>query len=250
MELDLSTFLLEVFNFLVLVWILHRFLYRPVLAAIERRKAAVAKTLADAGSKEEQARALEAKYQRRLSDWAAEKEQLLAKLQDEIAGQRAQLTAALQTEIDRQRGKEQILAARRMDDARRQAESEGTAQAVRFASRLLERVATQDVEDKLVQMVIEDLPRLSAERLDALRSAGRDGGHKHTVASAYPLPPARQSEVAAVLEEIAKCNLAVGFVQDPELIAGLRIDIGPWVLQANVREELAFFRERVNDGRQ
>ena len=37
MQLDLTSFLLELVNFAVLVWILHRFLYKPVLAAIDRR---------------------------------------------------------------------------------------------------------------------------------------------------------------------------------------------------------------------
>ena len=38
MALDWSTLALEAVNFLILVWLLQRFLYRPVLAAIDRRR--------------------------------------------------------------------------------------------------------------------------------------------------------------------------------------------------------------------
>ena len=48
MELSWSTFILEAINFLVLVWILKRFLYKPVLDVIERRKAGIEKIQADA----------------------------------------------------------------------------------------------------------------------------------------------------------------------------------------------------------
>ena len=40
MQIDWTTFALEIINFLVLVWILKRFLYRPVLDTLARRRAA------------------------------------------------------------------------------------------------------------------------------------------------------------------------------------------------------------------
>ena len=48
MELDWTTFILELVNFVVLVWILNRFLYRPVMNVIDQRKAAIQRTLAEA----------------------------------------------------------------------------------------------------------------------------------------------------------------------------------------------------------
>ena len=46
MQLDWSTFILEILNFLILVWILKRFLYKPILTMIAERKAAIEQTLA------------------------------------------------------------------------------------------------------------------------------------------------------------------------------------------------------------
>ena len=39
------------------------------------------------------------------------------------------------------------------------------------------------------------------------------------------------------------------FEPDPELIAGLRISVGPWVLRCNVRDELNFFAQAHHAGR-
>ena len=41
MEFNWTTFSFEIINFLILVWILQRFLYKPVTNAIARRKAAI-----------------------------------------------------------------------------------------------------------------------------------------------------------------------------------------------------------------
>jgi F-type H+-transporting ATPase subunit b len=67
MELNWSTFVLEIINFLVLVWILQRLLYKPVLAVIARRRAGIEKTLADAKHLQAEAERLKAQYESRLA---------------------------------------------------------------------------------------------------------------------------------------------------------------------------------------
>ena len=66
MEVDWTTFALEIINFLILVWILKRFFYHPVLDVIARRRAGIEKEMADAKAVEEKARVLEQQYENRL----------------------------------------------------------------------------------------------------------------------------------------------------------------------------------------
>ncbi|MGA8005319.1 MAG: ATP synthase F0 subunit B, partial [Burkholderiales bacterium] len=73
MQLDLTSFVLELINFAVLVWILHRFLYKPVLAAIDRRRAAVEKSLAQAKTARDEAAALKDQVEERLASWERER---------------------------------------------------------------------------------------------------------------------------------------------------------------------------------
>ena len=105
MELNWSTFILEIVNFLILIWILKRFLYRPVLEIIARRRERVEKTLADAEAINAEAHALQEKYQSRLADWETEKNEARESLQREIAAERAQRLKQLQSELDKEREK-------------------------------------------------------------------------------------------------------------------------------------------------
>ena len=50
MELDWTTFILELINFLVLIWLLNRFLYKPVMKVIAQRKTTIQKTQANTRS--------------------------------------------------------------------------------------------------------------------------------------------------------------------------------------------------------
>ena len=77
MELDWTTFVLELFNFVVLIWILKRFLYQPVLDVIERRRLNIENTLAEADNRQREANALREQYEQRLADWEQDHDQLI-----------------------------------------------------------------------------------------------------------------------------------------------------------------------------
>ena len=75
MELNWSTFLLEIINFLVLVWILKHFLYKPILDVIARRRAGIEDRLAKAQQLHDEANTLKTEYENRLVDWEHERQQ-------------------------------------------------------------------------------------------------------------------------------------------------------------------------------
>jgi F-type H+-transporting ATPase subunit b len=250
-QLNWSTFLLEIVNFLVLVWILKRFLYKPVLAAIARRKAAIDKTLSDADAKHRQALALELQYQSRLADWEHEKEGLRAALSEELRVQRERLTADLQKALEQEREKERVLAERRLAELKDRAAEQGVAMGVQFTARLLQRIASAELERQLFALVLEDLPRLTPVQLQALQEACRDPRRAVKIASAFPLAEAQRSQLVQALREATHQNVAAAFELDSSLVAGLRISAGPWIVRANVCDELQFFTEMVkHDARQ
>jgi F-type H+-transporting ATPase subunit b len=247
-ELSWPTFFLEIINFLVLVWILKRFLYKPVLEAIAQRKAAIEKSLTDANAKEAGARALAEQYQNRLAEWDREKEKLRAQVAEEISAQRVQMMAALENSLKQEREKARVLEERRLSDLQSKVEEEGRAKGVQFTARLLARAASSELEARLVSLALEDLPLLSEEQIEALRSVSQQPGLHVKVTSAFPLSAPQRGVIAQKLKDVTQESVAVEFNQDNGLLAGLRISVGPWVLRANLEDELKFFAEAVHHG--
>jgi F-type H+-transporting ATPase subunit b len=240
-ELNWLTFFLQIVNFLVLVWILKRFLYKPVLEAIAQRKAVIDKTLSDATARQADAQALERQYQNRLADWESEKEKLHVEVAEQINAQRAQMMAQLENALKQEREKARVLEERRQNELRNRAEEAGIAKGVQFTGRLLARAASPELESKLVSLTLEDLPRLSADQLQGLRSVCQQAGLQVKVTSAFPLTPAQRGVILEKLKEVTQDRIAVEFNEERRLLAGLRISIGPWVLRANLEDELEFF---------
>jgi F-type H+-transporting ATPase subunit b len=247
-ELNWTTFFLEIINFLVLVWILKRFLYKPVLEAISQRKAVIDKTLADAKGKEAEAQTFVQQYQNRLADWEGEKAKLRAAVAEEISAQRAQQMAALDNALKQERERVRVLEDRRLNELQNKSEEAGIAKGVQFTARLLARAASPELEARLVALALEDLPRLPAEQLQELRSVCRQPGTQIKISSAFPLAAPQRSLILQKLKEVTQDSVAVEFNEDDRLLAGLRISVGPWVLRANLEDELEFFAGEVRNG--
>jgi F-type H+-transporting ATPase subunit b len=246
--LSWPTFILEIVNFLVLVWILKRFLYRPILQAIEERKARIDKTLADAKARQNEAEALEQQFQKRLADWEDEKQRLRAEVTQEIAARRTQLLAALDDSLKQERDKARVLEERRLSDLRNNAEAAGIEAGLQFTARLLDRASGPALEAKLIDLALEDMRDLPAEQIERLRSACRGTTFPVKVTSAYGIGADQRGAIEQAIETLTD-GAAIEFAEDSHLRAGLRISIGPWVLRANLVDELEFFGHQVNHER-
>jgi F-type H+-transporting ATPase subunit b len=244
MGLDWSTFLLELINFLILLWILKRFLYAPVKGAIEARRKLVESVLADANARRDEAERMHQDYEAHRAAWEQERAETCAALDQELAAERARRIDVLQAELQDQRDKAAILDERRGREAERRNQEAALALAAGFGSRLLARLADPALEARLVEMVIEDLPSLSQGHREALAATAGTEPANVRVQSAFPLGDNQRAALEAALSQVAgRDDLRYDFDQAPDLIAGLRIDAGPLVMRANLRDELHFFAE-------
>lgn len=243
MELDWTTVALEVVNFLVLVWLLKRFFYRPVLEVIEKRRAASEKIVTDAEGLRREGEALKAEYTLRLAEADQEREKALARLDEEIAGQRAKRLEAVEVEVKADRARRQMLEERDRAAQSAALEQQAVAIAGRFASRFLDRLAGPELEGQLVDLALAELSDDTAEKLAALRAVLQAQDVCVRVLTAFPLEPARRQALSAALNQLAGRALNPEFGEDATLKAGLCLSAGSWTLQANLRDELAFFAE-------
>jgi F-type H+-transporting ATPase subunit b len=241
-EFDWTTFILEIINFLVLVWILKRFLYQPVLNVIDKRRAGIEKLLADAQQIEAEAKRAKQQNEQQLADWEKEKKSAQTQLMTELVEIRESKMAALEASISGEAGRRRVLDERRRREYKRMAEEKGIAQGAEFSTKLLSRLASPELEAKLFGLLLEDLHQLRIEDKNAVKEAATEVGLKINVQSVFPLDKNKQDTLSSALAEVTGRKLTVEYSINPELISGYQVDIGPWVLHANLRDELKFFR--------
>lgn len=237
MHIDWWTFALQTINFLILVWLLQRFLYRPVVAVIARRRDEIQRLVADAdrekAAAEEQKRQLEGAR----AGMANERDRLLTEAREQAMKEKEHDLAAARAEADK------IIA-----DARAKLEAERQAakghlqvQAVRLgvalAQRLLGQTRPADPIDPFFGRTLAAIDRLPAEERGRLaRQAATDG---LVLASAVPLSQATRKDCAARLELVFGPDMKLDFVVEPALLAGIELRLPNLVMGDNWRDSLA-----------
>ena len=192
MTLDLTTFILQILNFLVLLWLLHRFVYAPLRAAIAQRQADAA---AAAAAFQEKCSALEADKAALKQQWDsvdAAKRAADTALTESIAVERTARLAALEKELAAAR--EQGLARIEMQLAGRMAESgQQLQQQVDAALRAhLQRLACPALEAVLLDQFTTDVEQLDASTRTALQQL--DWADDVTIDTVFPVSDAQKNQ--------------------------------------------------------
>ena len=113
----------------------------------------------------------------------------------------------------------------------------------RFAARLLVRLASAELEAKLVEVVLEDLRRIPDEKRQAIRTACAKADGPAIVTSAYLLSQSQRTSLLEAIQSLLGQSISCEWREDGGLMAGIRLSLGPWVLGANLQDELKAFSE-------
>jgi F-type H+-transporting ATPase subunit b len=239
-ELSWTTFILEAINFLVLVWLLKRLFYAPVKRAITARRAAVQKTLEDAEKARREAGDLKSRYEGRLQEWEQEKERQREEFRNELNDERTRQLKLIETSLKMEREKAEAREQKQAAERRANEEKQAIHQALQFTSRLLGDLASQELEERIVDLTVQHIASGTAGLPTSL---GPQSGSSPavTVRSAYPLTEPRRSAPTATLKRRLGDNLPITFNIDQRLLAGVEIAIESYVLRANLRDELEYF---------
>jgi F-type H+-transporting ATPase subunit b len=237
-----STFFIQILNFVVLIWILTRFLYQPVTRAIAGRQKEIREELQQADEVKQHSEALSRQYEDRLKDWEREKAQLKAAFDKELNDERIQRESQLRASLEREREQAEAAARVREREAARRLQREAAQNAAQFCARLLSRVASPELEGMIVDAAIADMQSFSADQRASL-SRALDGRPEVVVTTRYPLDEARRAALADALTTYLSRAPHPRFEQNDALVAGLRVDLGTMRLEGNLAGELQWFSQ-------
>ncbi len=241
MEFNVSTFFLEIINFLILIWILQRLFYKPLLEVIDKRKRYIDQSLADAKKLHQEAEDLRRLYENREMLWEQEKKAALSALNQQMESERSALMERLRVELDQERQKAQVTLTRQQQKFQEQAENQALHNGARFAGLLLQQTAGPELENRLSAMLIDHFEVLPEDCRQYLQSREQKKTVTIKVTSVYPLTTELKQQLEQRLGSLIPNPINFQYYQDATLIAGIRIDIGSWVLHANLKHELAGF---------
>lgn len=246
MSIDWITVIAQIANFLVLVWLLKRFLYRPILDGIDAREAEIARSMAEAGKAQQKAEAAAAQYRAQQAQLHADRDTLVDKALQASETQRDALLAAARAKLEQeqqdwhkhlQREREQFTA--QLQRAAAETLLELTRKALReLADETLEAAIVRNVGTRL-HAIADELSQAAGDSTEALAST-RDA-----------LPEAAQAQLQADIKKLLP-HTALRFETNPQQAPGLILRIGgaqvAWTVDSYTEEFDTLLNDRMGAG--
>ncbi|WP_052162280.1 hypothetical protein [Aquabacterium sp. NJ1] len=244
MELDGTTFVLEIINFLVLIWLLNRFLFRPIQAALQAkadREAMQARELAEQRAAV-QASAQELKQQ--MADLAAQRVKAEAALSADMAALKQKRMQVLDTELQAERDKAKARAEQERMRLCDQSEQVMRQRTSAFVSAYMARLASPALEAAIIDVFLADLAAQSDQATLALRDGwaqSRSDAPVIDVSTAYPPSTVLCERVEAQLSALMGQAAKVVWREDPSLLSGICAHLPGHQLEASLRHGVDAF---------
>ncbi|HEY9754610.1 MAG TPA: hypothetical protein V6C97_05600 [Oculatellaceae cyanobacterium] len=223
MLIDWFTVTAQVLNFLILVWLLKRFLYKPILNAIDVREKKVADELASADAKEAEAQKEKEEFKRKNEEFDRQRAELLNRAKDEVRAESQRLFEEARKEASNLRAKQ--MEALRIDKENLTGEINSRTQKEVFAiaKKVLNDLAGTSLEERTVDVFARRLHELKGEEKEQLTSAiSASPGSVH-VRTAFDLPQTQRDLIKKAIKEALGVEIQPGFETAPDLVSGIEL---------------------------
>jgi F-type H+-transporting ATPase subunit b len=247
MLIDWFTVGAQIVNFLILVWLLKHFLYKPILDAIDAREKRIAAELADADAKKAEAEKERTDFEDKNKAFDQQRTALLGKATDEAKAERERLIDQAKKDAESLRVTQAD--ALRGDQVRLGSEITLLAEKEVFAiaRKALTDLATVSLEERVGEVFTRRLRELDPKAKQLLGDALKNSSQPALVRSAFELPPDQRAAIQNALNETFSAVVRIKFEDSQDAICGIELTANGQKVAWSISSYLGELSKKVSD---
>ena len=247
MLIDWFTVAAQVVNFLILMWLLKRFLYQPVLDAIDAREERLTKQMQAAQDTQAAAAAERNKYERLNAEIAQQQAGLLAQATAEVEATRLQLLEAAHNETASLRSQWQDALLKEQQSLTQGIANRTRQEVFAITRKTLADLADTGLEARMVAVFINRLQTLGmAEKIQMSPPAGQTDCQV-LIRSAFLLPPNEQKALGQAVRNLLPIQPTIRFELASDLLSGIELISNGHKLEWSIAEYLAALEASIGE---
>lgn len=243
MSVNWTTVIATIINFLVLVFLLRRFLYGPILKVMDEREQKIVQREEEAAEKARQAEAEAGEYRQKTASLATRDEELLGEAREAAAVERRSLVDQARREVAETRQGWQEALSREKESFARELRRQVAGQASRIARRCLQDLADARLEEMAWDTFLKKVGALPAEELAKLKEAL--SASQIQVSGAFEVGETKLALLQNRLKELLSVDVILEYRQDPSLVCGLELEAGGHRVAWSVDSYLADVEQQI-----
>jgi F-type H+-transporting ATPase subunit b len=246
MLIDWFTVFVQVFNFIFLIWLMKRFLYRPILNAIDEREKRIAAEIENAHKIEQEAQRERDEFNRKNDDFDKIRNQLLDQAVAEAAAEKARLRNEDLKDLASLKLKKQEKLKNEQASLREMLRERTQKEVFAISSRVLKDLAGADIQDSMLAAFLGRLQAMSPAQVRVLVGTGLSSLPSALVSSSIEISMTQRGAIEKALEDLLKIKVSVQFKTSKEIIAGIELLLNGQKISWSVAEYLVSLEERVD----
>ncbi len=250
MEINWFTVIAQIVNFLILVWLLKRFLYKPVLEAIDEREQKIALRLEEAASKKAEAKKDQDLFRQKNEAFDKERSEKLQIVREEVNSEKERLFEEVREESTALRSK--------FEDSLKQKQQELTDTLKRktkdavfsIAGKTLSDLGNAKLEDQIINVFINKINTLNDRDKIKFRDALNDNHAPILMKSVFKLSTSAKQELEKAIGTIVQKQLDFNYKLEADLISGITVETASYQMSWNIDSYLdALNKDNITTGK-
>ncbi|MBN2675967.1 MAG: hypothetical protein JXR30_01805 [Alphaproteobacteria bacterium] len=246
MNIDWITVLIQAVNFLILIWILKRFLYKPILNAMDARQKAVFAKLREAEKREEDAELSRKNFEDEKQRVKDESRKVIREAHEQADSEKDEMVKEAHQDMIRKQSKfdEQInLEKKSLYQAVRNLAGDTLVKTARDA---MQELATKELEVEMISLFVQKLESTKSADLDYIVK-GIQAGQSVYVSTSQEADSKAQKLIEDVLKKQAGTKPNLIFKVNPDLICGVEVLCDTVMIRWGFDKYIENFGRSLND---
>jgi F-type H+-transporting ATPase subunit b len=245
MEIDLVTLIAQILNFLLLLWVLKKLLYKPLLTAMANRKKDIIKAIEDAEKKQEEALGLKEENEKMLEDIRKQKNELLRKAEEEIGIEKTEMSQKLREEQEAERVefKEQL----EIEKQRfiKEVNKVVANKFAKFSKTVFSDLSNTDIEAQAIEVFLNKIKDLKKAEIEKINTSAKAHNGEITIATSHDLSKKTADKIKDSIKKIGVNYTKIKFEKDSEIILGVNLKADSYIIAWDLKEFLNSFKEEL-----
>ena len=240
MLIDPFVIIAQIINFLILVALLKRFLYKPITDVMETRSQRIKRQLATAELMEKNANLEKELYLKKQQDLETQKQAWLEEAKQEVEQEKKKLRKNAQAEVNLMRSQWYETLERDKSDYSKKLRNRLTQQVAVTTRKALVDLANANLETQTIDTFIDRLYNLDDSQIETIRTAPIPNPHHIiTIRSSYIIPSDRRDRLIKAVREQIATNAEVKFETREDIICGIELRDRGYKIAWNLEHYLA-----------
>lgn len=238
MQIDWLTVGAQIVNFLILIYLLKRFLYHPVMNAMAKREQRIADRLEEARRREQQAAQERDEYQNKNREFEQQRQELFEHAKTESEQQRHKLLEEARHAVEQTRAQWRQEMERERQNFYKTVSSQTAQAIVSGVRRVLVDLADTQLEERILQLFLQRLQSLDTQNRQRLVEATEDNSREARITTSFEPDETVRAHITQTVHQVMGEQTQVSFTRSEELLGGIELNTGEHTLGWNMAEYL------------